>query len=73
MYIQGNQALNRSAVSPSAVYRLVKNNNYAPELLFWDDGSLASFLTASAISEKYTLTVGGALLEQFFIICDIKL
>lgn len=73
MYVQGDRALNRSVAAPSAVYRLVKEKNYAPELLFWDDGSLVSLLTASAISEKHNVMVGGALLEQFFIVCDIEL
>lgn len=72
-YVEGDRALNRSATTPSAVFRLVKENNYAPELLFWDDGSLVSLLTASAISKKHNVMVGGALLEQFFIICNIEL
>lgn len=55
----------------AAVVRLVKAKNYEPELLYWDDGTLISILTASAYDPEYRRLISGGVFERHFVVCDI--
>ncbi|KAJ4990942.1 short chain dehydrogenase [Stagonosporopsis vannaccii] len=58
----GEDAINYDAKVEAAVIRLVKDRNYEPELLYWDDGSLVSILTGSASSIHHR--IGLAIVRQ---------
>jgi hypothetical protein len=64
--------LNYDALVEAAVLRLVKAKNYAPEIIFWDRGSLISILTGSAVSAESGKLVAGGVWERHFIVCDMK-
>jgi arylesterase/paraoxonase len=55
----------------AAVLRLVKSNNFAPEILYWDNGALISILTGAAVDAKHKKLIAGGVWERHFIVCDI--
>ncbi|EXJ57442.1 hypothetical protein A1O7_07790 [Cladophialophora yegresii CBS 114405] len=63
--------LDSSTKAEAAVLRLVKAKDYEPELLYWDDGSLITVLTAAAIDPKHGKMIAGGVVERHFIVCDI--
>ncbi|KAH7009166.1 hypothetical protein B0J12DRAFT_733827 [Macrophomina phaseolina] len=62
-----NDPLNYDSLIEAAVLRLVKSKNFAPELLYWDDGSLISLLTSSAVDTRHYKLISGGLFERYFI------
>lgn len=56
-----------------AILRLAKANNYAPELLFWDDGSLLSLITAGVVDARLNKLVAGGVYARNWIVCDINM
>ncbi|KAK5307258.1 hypothetical protein LTR99_000229 [Exophiala xenobiotica] len=64
--------LDSSIHAEAAVLRLVKKNNYEPEVLYWDDGSLMTVLTGAAVDPKSGLLIAGGVFEKHFIVCDIS-
>lgn len=66
-----NDFLNDTTNVEAAVIRLVKAKGYAPEVLYWDDGSLISLLTAGAVDRDHNTLVAGGVFEKHFIVCKI--
>ncbi len=64
--------LNSSFHAEAAVLRLVKKNNYEPEVLYWDDGSLMTLLTGAAVDPESRRLIAGGVFEKHFIVCDIS-
>lgn len=58
--------------APAAVLRLVKKNDYKPEVLYWDDGSLITVLTGAAVDPVNHRLIAGGVAERHFIVCDIS-
>ncbi|KAI8942466.1 hypothetical protein NX059_000534 [Plenodomus lindquistii] len=67
----GEDMINYDAKVEAAVIRLVKEKNFEPELIYWDDGSLVSILTGSAMSEQHRKLVLSGVYERYFVVCDI--
>ncbi|KIW66067.1 hypothetical protein PV04_08274 [Phialophora macrospora] len=63
--------LDSSKKGEAGVLRLIKAKHYEPELLYWDDGSLITVLTAAAIDPKHGKLIAGGVVERYFIVCDI--
>lgn len=55
-----------------AVVRLVKQRNYAPEVVYCDDGSLISILTGAAIDPASRRLIASGVFERRFIVCDVS-
>jgi arylesterase/paraoxonase len=64
--------LDSSIHAEAAVLRLVKKNNYEPEVLYWDDGSLMTVLTGAAVDPESRRLIAGGVFEKHFIVCDIS-
>jgi arylesterase/paraoxonase len=58
-------------IAPAAVLRLKKQDDYNPEILYWDDGSLITVLTGAAIDPKRRKMIAGGVVERHFIVCDL--
>lgn len=58
-------------IAPAAVLRLKKREDYEPELLYWDDGSLITILTGAAIDPQRKKMIAGGVVERHFIVCDM--
>ena len=70
--LTGNNTLNSDYIGPAAVLRLVKKNDFEPEVLYWDDGSLITVLTGAAVDPKAHRLIAGGVFERHFIVCDIS-
>ncbi|KAH7074789.1 paraoxonase 2 [Paraphoma chrysanthemicola] len=68
----GGGLLDHTIPIPAAVLRLVKAKGFAPEVLYWDDGSLISILTSGAVDKERGLLVAGGVFERHFIVCKIE-
>jgi arylesterase/paraoxonase len=68
---QPDSLLDSSMKGEAGVLRLVKAKDYEPELLYWDDGSLITVLTAAAIDPKHGKLIAGGVVERYFLVCDI--
>ncbi|KAK4936686.1 hypothetical protein LTR10_022473 [Elasticomyces elasticus] len=64
--------LNTTLHADAAVLRLVKNNDYEPEVLYYDDGSLITVLTGAAVDPASHRLIAGGVVEKHFIVCDIS-
>ncbi|KAH0827723.1 Pon2 [Fonsecaea pedrosoi] len=69
----GDDPLDSSKLVEAAVVRLVKADNYATEVLYWDDGSLISIITAGAVDAKHGKLIASGVWERHFIVCDVLL
>lgn len=70
--LTGDNILNSKFKAEAAVLRLVKKNDYKPELLYWDDGSLITVLTGAAVDPYNHRLIAGGVAERHFIVCDIS-
>ncbi|OAL37946.1 hypothetical protein AYO20_02779 [Fonsecaea nubica] len=68
----GPGGLDYATLCESAVVRLVKAKGYAPELLFWDDGSQLSVLTGAAVDPYNKRLIAGGMFSKAFLVCDIS-
>jgi arylesterase/paraoxonase len=68
----GDNVLNSSLTGPAAVLRLKKEDNYEPEVIYWDDGSLITILTGAAIDPVRKKMIAGGVVERHFIVCDLN-
>jgi hypothetical protein len=68
----GDNVLNSSITGPAAVLRLKKEDNYEPEVIYWDDGSLITILTGAAIDPVRKKMIAGGVVERHFIVCDLN-
>ncbi|KAJ5500516.1 Major facilitator superfamily domain general substrate transporter [Penicillium expansum] len=69
----GNGPLNYSSPVEAAVLRLVKTNNFTPEIIFWDDGNQISIVTSSALDSTGRKLVAGGVRERWFLVCEVQL
>jgi arylesterase/paraoxonase len=69
--LSGNNPLNSSMIAPAAVLRLKKQDDYNPEVLYSDDGSLITILTGVAIDPRRKKMIAGGVVERHFIVCDL--
>lgn len=58
-------------IAPAAVLRLKKQDDYEPEVLYLDDGSLITVLTGAAIDPLRKKMIAGGVFERHFIVCDM--
>lgn len=63
--------LDHSITAPAAVLRLVKANDYEPEVLYWDSGELITVLTGAAVDPARKKMVAGGVFERHFIVCEL--
>ncbi|KAJ9618365.1 hypothetical protein H2204_013039 [Knufia peltigerae] len=63
--------LNSSILAPAAILRLRRNQNWKPELLYWDDGSLITLLTTAALDPTGRRLIAGGVIEPYFIVCEL--
>ncbi|KAK5062881.1 hypothetical protein LTR84_004956 [Exophiala bonariae] len=70
--LTGDNLLKTDFKGEAAVLRLVKKNNYQPEVLYWDDGSLITVLTGAAVDPVTRRLIAGGVAERHFIVCDIS-
>ena len=68
----GPGGLDYGTLCESAVVRLSKAKGYAPELLFWDDGSQLSVLTGAAVDPYNKRLIAGGMFSTAFLVCDIS-
>ncbi|KAK6382795.1 hypothetical protein LTS17_003464 [Exophiala oligosperma] len=68
----GPGGLDYGTLCESAVVRLDKAKGYAPELLFWDDGSQLSVLTGAAVDPYHKKLIAGGMFSKGFIVCNIS-
>ncbi|KNG51054.1 hypothetical protein DDE82_007685 [Stemphylium lycopersici] len=57
----------------STVLRLVKANNYTPQILYWDDGGVLSFVTSAVVDTKLKRMVMGGVYERHWAVCNIDI
>ncbi|KAF2429269.1 calcium-dependent phosphotriesterase [Tothia fuscella] len=69
--LSGNNPLNSSMIAPAAVLRLKQKDDYEPEVMYWDDGSLITVLTGAAVDPKRKKMIAGGVVERHFIVCDL--
>lgn len=69
--LSGANVLDTSITAPATVLRLVKANDYAPEVLYWDSGALISVLTGAAVDPARKKLIAGGVVERHFIVCDL--
>lgn len=72
LYARLHNPLNTTLHADAAILRLVKKNDYEPEVLYWDDGSLITVLTGAAIDPATHRLIAGGVVEKHFIVCDIS-
>ncbi|PGH16649.1 hypothetical protein AJ80_05151 [Polytolypa hystricis UAMH7299] len=71
-YIANVDRLGRDLHVPSAAIRLSQKKNYAPEVVFWDDGSILSYMTAATIDPYNRVFIGAGVLQYGgFVVCDL--
>ncbi|KIW62736.1 hypothetical protein PV04_10873 [Phialophora macrospora] len=71
-YLENVRALGKSFLVPAAALRLRKDRDYTPELVYFDDGSQVSFMTAAAADPFENVFIGASVL-QFggFTVCKV--
>ncbi|KAK2792875.1 hypothetical protein FQN52_002553 [Onygenales sp. PD_12] len=62
-YIANVERLGKDLHIPSAAIRLVQKRDYAPEVVFWDDGSILSYMTAATIDPHNRVLIGAGVLQ----------
>ena len=72
LYARLHNPLNTTLLADAAVLRLVKKNDYEPEVLYYDDGSLITILTGAAVDPANHRLIAGGVVEKHFIVCDIN-
>lgn len=71
-FLANVRELGSSVLVPSAALRLRKNRDYEPEVVFWDNGSALSFMTAGTIDPYNGVFIGGGVLQYGgFVVCDL--
>lgn len=71
-YRDNVQSLGKDFLVPAAALRLDHTKDYAPELIYFDDGSVISFMTAVAADPvNGLLLVSGVLQYGGFAVCKV--
>lgn len=64
--------LGKELLVPAAALRLTKAKGYKPELIYFDDGSVVSDMTAMALDPYNGVLIGAAVLQYGgFAVCKI--
>ena len=72
-YLDNVRSLGKELLVPAAALRLVKEKEYAPELIYHDDGSVVSFMTAMVIDPNRGVAIGAGVLQYGgFAVCKIS-
>ncbi|EXJ54482.1 hypothetical protein A1O7_09822 [Cladophialophora yegresii CBS 114405] len=71
-YLENVRSLGKDFLVPAAALRLRKDRNYALELVYFDDGSKVSFMTAAAVDPFENVFVGASVLQfAGFAVCQV--
>ncbi|CAM1507656.1 Fc.00g072970.m01.CDS01 [Cosmosporella sp. VM-42] len=71
-YLSNVRGLGRDLLVPSAALLLREKNGYQPELVYWDDGSVLSYMTVAIIDPYNHVFIGGSVLQYGgFTICEL--
>jgi arylesterase/paraoxonase len=71
-YLANVHELGKSMRVPSCALRLVRSRGFEPELVYWDDGSVVSYMTVAAVDPKMGVMVNGAVLQYGgFAVCEV--
>ncbi|KAL2113020.1 hypothetical protein VUR80DRAFT_5617 [Thermomyces stellatus] len=71
-YLANVHLLGRELLVPAAALRLPKMNGYKPELIYYDDGSVVSDMTAMALDPYSGVVIGAAVLQYGgFAVCKL--
>ena len=66
------RSLGKDFLVPAGLLHLRKDRNYAPEMIYHDNGSVLSFMTAADIDPSANIMIGAALLQYGgFAVCKI--
>ncbi len=71
-YLANVRDLGRKLRVPSAAVRLERERDYAPKVVFWDDGSVLSYMTVATIDPYNDVLIGGVLQYGGFAVCDLS-
>lgn len=72
-YLQNVESLGKDFLAPSAALRLRREMNYIPELVWFDDGSVLSDMTAATIDPFSKVFIGAAVLQYGgFAVCKLS-
>lgn len=70
-YLHSFRELGRSKLVPACAVRLVRSRGFEPELVYWNDGSVLSHMTAMAFDPASNVLIGTAVLQYGgFAICN---
>jgi arylesterase/paraoxonase len=71
-YLDNVRSLGKTFLVPAAALRLRRDRDYTPELVYFDDGSQVSFMTAAAADPYENVFIGASVL-QFggFAVCKV--
>ncbi|KZT25048.1 paraoxonase 2 [Neolentinus lepideus HHB14362 ss-1] len=65
--------LGKSFKVPSAAVRLDRSEGFKPELIYYDDGSVISYMTVAAIDPYNNVLINGGVIQYGgFAVCDLK-
>ncbi|KAH8805334.1 paraoxonase 2 [Xylogone sp. PMI_703] len=71
-YLANSDKLGKDLLVPGAALRLPKKNNYQPELFYFDNGEVLSFMTVMTYDPYNKIAIGGAVLQYGgFAVCKI--
>ena len=72
VYLKDVRALGKDTLVPSCVVRLVRSKGFKPELIYWDDGSVLSYMTVAAVDPYNNVLINGAVLQYGgFAVCEL--
>jgi len=71
-YLANVRTLGRDYLVPSAALILKQENDYEPELVYWDNGSVMSYMTVATVDPYNHVFIGGSVLQYGgFAVCDL--
>ncbi|RFU26552.1 hypothetical protein B7463_g9785, partial [Scytalidium lignicola] len=71
-YLQNVKSLGKKLLVPAAALRLNQNRGYTPELIYFDNGSRISFMTAVAADSTNGIFIGSGVLQYGgFSVCKL--
>lgn len=71
-YLANVDKLGKALLVPAAALRLPKSKGYAPELIYFDEGSAVSDMTAMALDPYNGVVIGAAVLQYGgFAVCKL--
>ena len=72
-YLENIRSLGKDFLVPSASLRLRSAKDYAPELIYYDDGSAISFMTTAAVDPYNNVFIGSGVIQYGgFAVCELE-